>query len=608
MENQAHQATNIARLGLHNDCFLASADDFGTYWDYGSDTNIPSNQIGDLKPYAAATGKYTAIGGETCSDGFSPQNDCMGQALTDMAALQYTYLNAFYNNEVNNDWETDGCMDEIKQKLGYRFVLKDGTYPLTADAGSSLNFSINLENVGFAAPFNERKLHLILRHTASSKFYKLDFSGTNLDTRFWHTGAIALSGTAQLPTNMPNGNYELLLHIYDPSANNRIANRPEYSIQLANTGTWEATTGYNNLNHTLTVNSPFSVTCNAISIDGTFGDWENVDNISTDGTGGLTRLSVTDDETNIYIYTGTTIDANYQLFLDTDNDSNGTGEYTGGLWSATGINYMLENGSLYEYTGSGSNWSWNKIADVTPQKQPSGIEVAFAKSQFANLATTINIGFRHLNASWTEVGRIPNTTIAANYTATPNLVCHCNENDIVVSNGIATSTSYETQGTIESTENLTGNISVVYDAQNSIVLKPGFSIANGTNFHAFIDGCEVAATFSSSTVAVQRESVTPQNKITTYPQPINFRGFPNPFQNEISIEYELPAKRQLTIFVVDIFGRVLQQPIVSQWQDQGFHQLKIATHHLPVGVYSIVLESRDTFTIYDQQMLKVVKP
>jgi hypothetical protein len=51
---------------------------------------------------------------------------------------------------------------------------------------------------------------------------------------------------------MPKGNYAVLLNLPDPMASLR--DRPEYSIQLANTNAWEASTGYNSLNHTVSVN------------------------------------------------------------------------------------------------------------------------------------------------------------------------------------------------------------------------------------------------------------------------------------------------------------------------------------------------------------------
>ena len=48
---------------------------------------------------------------------------------------------------------------------------------------------------------------------------------------------------------MPKGNYALLLNLPDPQSS--LNTRPEYSIQMANSNTWEAATGYNNLNLTV---------------------------------------------------------------------------------------------------------------------------------------------------------------------------------------------------------------------------------------------------------------------------------------------------------------------------------------------------------------------
>ncbi len=251
---QAHNTTDIARIGFHNDCFLASSDDYGTYWDYGSDTSSPSNQTATLKPYKVSDSEFVVVGGETCDDAFSPQNNCSGQAVSDMEALHYTFLNSDYNNAVNNDWETDDCMDEIKKRLGYRLVLKTATYPTSATIGETANFSMDIENTGFAAPINERSLELVWRNTMDDSEYSTLISGANTDTRFWLSGTTTtLNGTATLPANIPVGDYELFLHIFDASNESEVANRPEYSIQLANTNIWESATGYNDLNHIVSV-------------------------------------------------------------------------------------------------------------------------------------------------------------------------------------------------------------------------------------------------------------------------------------------------------------------------------------------------------------------
>ncbi len=299
---QAHDGSDIARIGFHNDCFLSGTDDQGTYWDYGSDDSFASNQTAILKPYAAADGQYTSIGGETCSDAFSPENNCTGQAVSDMDLLHYTYLNSDYNNAVNNDWETDGCMDEIKRRLGYRFVMQDGTFPDSVSSGQAIHFILNIENMGFTAPFNERRIHFVIKNTQSGEVYPLDITGTNTDTRFWHPdNTIILNGMVTLPSGIPDGDYDTFLHIYDPSNNNLISNRVDYSIRMANENTWDATTGYNSLNHQIHIG------CNSINYL-LSGALDSNQNYETNGIIQSTQM-ITNDATAIY-------NSNVSILLD----------------------------------------------------------------------------------------------------------------------------------------------------------------------------------------------------------------------------------------------------------------------------------------------------
>ena len=256
---QAHNGSPIARIGFHNDCFLSSPDDFGTYFDYSN--SEPATET--LKPYFAADSRYTVVGGETCSNSYD-KNNCPG-AVAAMEALHYSYLNSEYDNEVNNDWKTGGCIESIKKRLGYRLVMQQGTYATQVKTGGTFDFSLNVTNVGFAAPYNSRLVALVLRDTASGATHAIPLTGEGADIRFWLPGEMAaLSQQLTLPSSVPAGTYELLLHLPDTSNNNIIANRPEYAIRLANKDTWEAAMGYNKLNHTLTVTSGTPTVDNAL--------------------------------------------------------------------------------------------------------------------------------------------------------------------------------------------------------------------------------------------------------------------------------------------------------------------------------------------------------
>ncbi len=255
---QAHDGSDIARIGFHNDCLLASPDDFGTYVDYD---NPPVSDVANLKPYFAAETKYVVAGGETCFDDYNPTNDCSsvpgGTADVELEDLHYSYLNADYNHDVNNDWHDGGCMDDVKKELGYRLVLNSGTYTDEARPGQSISVNISLTNQGYAAPFNARGVELVLRGTTSGEKW---FANLPDDPRFWlGEGAMHdIDATLCIPPNMPTDSYELLLNLPDPFAS--IYHRPEYSIRLASklpggAASWEELTGYNKLGHTVIVNN-----------------------------------------------------------------------------------------------------------------------------------------------------------------------------------------------------------------------------------------------------------------------------------------------------------------------------------------------------------------
>ncbi len=235
---QAFNETAVARLGHHNDCFLASEDDYGTY-------EQPSIDF----PYLEQDSKFTPVGGETCAIN-SPRSDC-ATALQEMAKYHWSWLNADYHPGVLENFTDQGCTNEITKRLGYRFELKSGAFSQAASAGGTMNVTIKLFNRGFASPFNERNAYIVLKNTTTNQVYAVQMAA---DPRLWlGVNEITVSENIQLPTNMPAGSYKLYLHL--PDASPSLATKPEFAIRMANESMWEAATGYNNLNHTVTVDN-----------------------------------------------------------------------------------------------------------------------------------------------------------------------------------------------------------------------------------------------------------------------------------------------------------------------------------------------------------------
>ena len=227
--------TNTARLGFHNDCFMASVDDYGTY------INVTAE-----KTYVSNEALFVPTGGETCPPTDVPVASC-SIAEKEMTLLKWTYLNLDYYGPVLQEWRNNNCFTDFERKLGYRLALASSSVNKEIAVNGTLEFNAVINNSGFAPVYNPKNTYLILR-SANGTFYKkkLSFDVRKVVPR----AAFDIKESVSL-SEIPAGTYELLLKIEDPSS--KLSERPDYSIRLANTGVWETTTGCNKLSQTVII-------------------------------------------------------------------------------------------------------------------------------------------------------------------------------------------------------------------------------------------------------------------------------------------------------------------------------------------------------------------
>lgn len=230
----AHNGSDLARVGGHNDCFLASTNDYGTFHN--------KRGKGDWLFWDAET-RYTIMGGETCGTG-AGLHHCEN-AISRMAEQHWSYLNINYHSGVVGGWKENGCFAEISARLGYRLVLQNAFF--TPDnqvkAGGDYRVVMNILNDGWAAPMNPRGVELVLIDSNNKEYrYKI-----NSDPRRWFEGTlITLDTTITLPDHLPEGKCKLYLNL--PDGDERLATNPLYSIRLLNKNIWNKERGYNLLN------------------------------------------------------------------------------------------------------------------------------------------------------------------------------------------------------------------------------------------------------------------------------------------------------------------------------------------------------------------------
>lgn len=207
--------SDAARVGHHNDCFLASTSDFGTY----------ETPIETWKDFVAAEGRFTPVGGETCAVNAS-RTDCP-EATAELERLHWSYLNALYHPDVLAGWSDQGCLDDVSRRLGYRFELVDAAHSERVAPGGILHVQVTVRNVGYAALFNARPVVVVLGSETAA---------IDVDPRLWEPGTpMTLNVRLRVPADLVPGTHRLALRLPDP-----LLADDAYAIRFANEGVWQA--------------------------------------------------------------------------------------------------------------------------------------------------------------------------------------------------------------------------------------------------------------------------------------------------------------------------------------------------------------------------------
>jgi hypothetical protein len=357
------QEAVTARVAHHNDCFLSSSTDVGTYERDGTVT-IERDQA-----YLAELTQFTPMSGETCAPN-PPRSEC-NSAIREMELLHFSAINEAYHKGILRSWQDGGCLDEITDRLGYRLTLTEATFNEQIRPGGLLNLTVSLKNTGFAALMNPRPLYIVLlpspelgRGAGGEGTYltKLD-----LDPRTWQPGDSAFSVKLRLPSNMAQGQYNLALWLPDEAES--LSNNPLYAVRFANDNVWDEKTGHNLLG---TINISKSTTGSTQKVDFltveelTAAEAVPLPTATSAPTATpepvelVSGVQISNDSEYLnlqFAFTGVVDEYNaIQAFLDTDQNP-ATGFSVNGL----GADFLLENGALNAYAGTGSDWAWTPL-------------------------------------------------------------------------------------------------------------------------------------------------------------------------------------------------------------------------------------------------------
>jgi hypothetical protein len=265
-----------ANVGLHNDCFMSSTvlpnsnSDGGTYSNFtdfadGSEQNLSVSlslaTVEDARKWAEDWTEHSSFGGETCPNKEHPDEerwqdcDIMTSPTGDPAKLHLCYLNAERSGTVSH-WTEKGCYNEIRLKIGYRFVVTSVEYTKDVSDGGTFSVAVEVENTGWARLHKPRDAKLVLRNGATPPL-EYTFSGGPVSN--WAPGTkttISVSDSAP-----PPGTYSVWLGIPDPDLLEFLSTAPNpedyekaktnYAVKLATLrggkNVFDPDTGENNL-------------------------------------------------------------------------------------------------------------------------------------------------------------------------------------------------------------------------------------------------------------------------------------------------------------------------------------------------------------------------
>ena len=221
-----------AHVAHHNDCFLSSDTDVGTYERDGVKT-IERDQ-----KYLAELTRFTPMSGETCAP-FPPRSEC-ASAIQEMELLHFSAINEAYHKGILRSWEEGGCMEEITKRLGYRLALSSAEFNEQVRPGGLLDLTVNITNTGFAPLVNPRPVFLVLVGQDASPSHRVELE---LESRTWEPGSSFFTAKIRLPSKIGEGDYDIALWLPDEAQ--MLQQNPSYAVQFANEGVWDETSGYN---------------------------------------------------------------------------------------------------------------------------------------------------------------------------------------------------------------------------------------------------------------------------------------------------------------------------------------------------------------------------
>jgi hypothetical protein len=131
-------------------------------------------------------------------------------------------------------------------------------------------------------------------------------------------------------------------------------------------------------------------------------------------------------------------------------------------------------------------------------------------------------------------------------------------------------------------------------SSNEVSLEPGFHAEFGSDFLAYIEACALSTfqnpespEFRTEETAKTAEPAGKDTEVSNF----HFIAYPNPFQNQTTLEYVLQQSGAVTLLVFDSQGALIQSILQDAYQEEGIYRAELDTSRLQAGTYVVIIQT-----------------
>jgi hypothetical protein len=174
--------------------------------------------------------------------------------------------------------------------------------------------------------------------------------------------------------------------------------------------------------------------------------------------------------------------------------------------------------------------------------------------------------------------------------------------------GVIPECFYKVCGPVTTAGQVLAGTTVTIEADTSITLAPGFESEFGSIFGATIVPCPVPFSIAGDVAAIDEgkgyiagmyrrtpseDRSAREDTEKSIAASTAMAIFPNPFQQQTTIQYQLDKTTSVTLEIYDVNGRRIAQPVPNSSQDAGLYRVNFQAGDHPKGVYYVVLRTED---------------